>query len=347
MGGVDCDDQDGAIHPGASEFDPEVEDVAVLAAGLITTIAVDDAGTIHVGHEYSQDCYAVDDSSGAWQSSQVGSGYDFDMHVDGDGMRRVSWTQALAATPMVYTQGAPDQVEFPDLQVLHAQVAPGRFLAVSDDGRAHVVYRDMDLERLRYAVRDGDSWTAEDVDTDAPFGAAVAVSSAGQPWVFYDSSGGPKVATRQDGSWTTEVLPVSATYAAVTVDADGVVHAAVGHGEATLTYLTNAGGSWAREDIGGFLHAGFADIAVADDGAVYIAIEDLSQPLVGSLQLVTNATGRWQVLPLRNDVSALAPAIALADGEVLVSHVVPSTSVSLVRARMADGVDDDCDGEVF
>lgn len=347
-GGLDCDDGDPLVHPDAIEFDPAVETVVPdIASGSMTLVGADDDGVVYVAHEYASYTYLADDASGAWLDERVGDGQGFDIHIDPDGNLRVAFVIGMGSNTLVYSP-SPGMIEYPPDGPSGADVAGSHFMDVDGLGRTHLVWRPVPGEGVRWAVRDDEGeWLSETVQDEPAFGASIAVSDEGQPWVLYDAES-PTVATRVDDVWELEPLDVATlAYAAVDVDADGHVHVAIGDYTPTLTYLTNASGAWVQEEIGSFGFTFYETLAVGPDGAIYIAAENHSRLYVAGLDLLTNASGEWRQETLRSDASSMLPGIGFVGDELLVSHVVPAQEVALVRARLPDGVDDDCDGDVW
>lgn len=344
-GGPDCDDSDPETHPGATDFAVSYELVADVATPYVT-IDVDDAGVAYVAYLYDTQLRVSDDSAGFWDYRDNGGGNRFDVHVDGDGAVQTAVVSGvLSPNVMVWWADIGAPFEYPDLANAGTPTEV-RFLAVDDDGRPHMLWQQYDVPTLTYAVRDDDGWAVESFDTGLAYGAVLAVAGDGQPWVFYDVEAGPSVATLVDGTWQIEALDGGEVgYAAAVVAPDGSVHVARRSDvQQSVRYSTNASGTWTDQDVGDLGRAGFTAIAVADDGDVYIVAEDEPIQWEASLQLLTHTGGAWQQTQLRADVSAMRPAATIANGQLLVSHVdLTGYTVQLIRAELADGIDQDCD----
>ncbi len=348
-GGLDCDDDDPLVHPDAIDYGPMAETVVPdTVSGVMThTVGVDASGVVYVGHEYATHTHLADDASGAWMDQEVGGGQGFDIHIDPDGNRRVAYVIGMGSNTLVYSP-SPGMVEYPPDGVTTGNVAQGRFMAVDGLGRTHLAWTPVIEDGVRWAMRDDDGdWISETVEDEPALGAVLEVTDDGQPWVLYDSTE-PRVATRVDGVWEHEALDVpSLAYAAVDIDADDHLHVALGMYTQTITYLTNASGAWVQEEIGDFGSTFYMDLAVGPDGAIYIAAEDHTRMWVAVLDLLTNASGQWRQETLRSDANVMLPGIGFSDDEILVGHVVLYEELALVRARLPDGVDDDCDGDAW
>jgi hypothetical protein len=349
-GGLDCDDRDPLVHPDAIDYGPVAETVVPdsVSGAMTTTVGVDADGVVYVAHEYATQARLADNATGAWIDQQVGDGQGFDVHIDPDGNRRVASVINMGSNTLVYSP-APGMIEYPPFDSPSTgNVAQGRFMAVDGLGRTHLVWSPVIEDGVRWAMRDDDGeWISELVDDQAALGAVIEVTDDGQPWVLYDSVE-PRVATRVDGVWEHEALDVQGVaYAAVDVDSAGHIHAALGVHSQTITYLTNASGAWVQEEIGDFGSTFYMDLAIGPDDAVYIVAEDHSRMWVAVLDLLTNASGQWRQETLRSEANVMLPGIAFSGDELLVGHVVLYEEVALVRARLPNGVDDDCDGDVW
>lgn len=115
-----------------------------------------------------------------------------------------------------------------------------------------------------------------------------------------------------------------------------------------MRYTTNASGSWTNHDLGSFVRARATAIAVTEQNTIHIVAEDEPMQWQASLQLLTDGGGAWEQSLLRADVSAMRPAAKISGDTLLVAHAdLTNYAVQLIRARLADGVDDDCDGDAW
>lgn len=345
-GGDDCNDDDDTIHPAAVDYEVTYELVEDVTSSVVS-VDVDDAGTAYVGYLYGSELRIADDSLGGWTYRSNGGGSRFDVHVDGDGQVHTAVLSGVASPNIVaYWPDIDETAEYPDLMALSVPTEL-RFLAVDEAGGAHLAWHEYNLPEITYAVRSDDGWTTESIEDDVMDGLVVAVAGDGQPWIFYDSLAGPRAATRVDGRWSIESLSGgSVSYAAVAVGVDGSVHLARSSGsDETVRYSTNASGSWTNHDLGDFSRARFTAIAVTEQNTVHIVAEDEPIQWQGSLQLLTDGGGEWQQIQLRADVSAMRPSAKIAGDTLLVAHAdLSAYTVQLIRASLADGVDQDCDG---
>lgn len=344
-GGSDCDDTDPATHPGGTEFAVTFELVTDETTSNVT-IDVDDQGVAYVGYLYDHQLRVADDAAGFWAYRSNGGGNRFDIHVAGDGAVQTAVVSGTASpNVMVWWPDVDAMPEYPD-GLSGGSPSEVRFLAVDDDGRPHMLWHEYNLPTLTYAVRDADGWTVESIDAGYDEGTVIVVSGDGQPWIVYEAEAGPTVATRINGVWQSELLDGGDAVSPTAVVApDGSVHVArSGDTEQTVRYSTNASGAWTDEDVGDFVNAGFPAIAVADNGDVYIVAEDEPIQWEASLTLLTHTSDAWQQNQLRADVSSMRPAATIAGGKLLVSHIdLSGYTVQLIRAELADGVDQDCD----
>jgi hypothetical protein len=127
---------------------------------------------------------------------------------------------------------------FDDLEAVGA----GEYAALRLDssGRPHIAYGDDAGSRVRYAWRNGTTWSYETVASLKGLYVSLTLDSSDRPRVvFVDASTNAlHFASRASGSWTGTTVDNAASFCSVNVDATGQVH--VGYRESQNQHLKHA-----------------------------------------------------------------------------------------------------------
>jgi hypothetical protein len=211
-------------------------------------------------------------------------------------------------------------------------------------------------EALYYTTRSGIDWMPEIVDPEGGVAAAIALGPMAEPQIFYLAVNVWKFrhARREvDNSWT--ISDVEDTIFEFTpslaVDADGTAWAAWNGNAINLKIANNQGGAWTVEEVPNTGSTGNNDTEIGPDGTVYVAYEHYEfGGQSTSMQLLYNRDGIWtqrELLPPHYRGVAMAidegwihfTLAAINDGDVNAGQVL------YFKLPVADGIDQDCDGD--
>lgn len=202
-----------ASDPGHDGWDSTIE---IADDGVVRAAGVEPS---QFGLENGVEYYERRD--GAWTATPVGSGpiaYEFNVSlaIDPNGNPAISY----------YNDGA-GELWFASFdgsswstELVTAEGDPGRFssLVFDADGRPHISFYNptsASSGTVGYAVKDGGSWTVEDLGTldDVSLGmvgarrnSAIALDSTGAPHVMFSDESGIWYASRGDGGWDVQQI---------------------------------------------------------------------------------------------------------------------------------------------
>jgi hypothetical protein len=283
----------GRLEGGVWSFEESLDPDGL--AGLYAAIAVAADGTPHIA--YLRD---VDEQEGFGETElryarRGAGGWEIETIDEGE---QVGWHVSIALGPagdphvayrrpgaLVYARLAGDS--WPQDEVFDEQLPQQLELAIDGAGAAHLAFTAAD-GRVRYAVRETDSWTVEVAyDERDTFYVSLAAGPGGTHVIHAEGSGVPPLSLRHskrvDTGWETVLLdqgPGTLNWSpSVTMDARGHLHAAFGVGEPALRYARFTGLGWLRQEIdGGFstriirpaiaVHDHHAHIVYLRDGAL-------------------------------------------------------------------------------
>ena len=172
-------------------------------------------------------------------------------------------------------------------------------VAVDFSSAVRLAYIDDSNDRLMHATNLAGPWATDIADTAVGLHAALAIDSAGNAHIAYDSiepttPGVASYATNASGSWVvTRLVGFSNASIAdtdIAVDGSGYAHIALatqGVG-CYVYYFTNQSGSWVEQIVASDCNGGVS-LAIDSGGYMHIAY---SAPL--GLMHATNRSGSWQ-----------------------------------------------------
>lgn len=370
-GGDDCDDGDASIFPGAPAGSGNGWTLETVHPGSEHDILVDAAavagadGTLHVAYVFTDggggstlfyatrgDSWShvvVDDAESAHTTIQSPS-----LAIAADGLARVAWFdveddresgQPNRSLPVaIGGLGGFDREEV----VAHVVAENRTSLAVDDEGRTHLVYRD---GGVRYAVGDAGGWTFEVLDPEGSHGS-VAIRD-GEALVAYWTRVGERelrVAHSSTGGWDRDVVGASnGGLPWIGVDGFGYAHVVFKDGT-DIFHSSNRFGAWTApawvtsgtDPTAGVDLAGTVRIAYSEGGAIRLATGRGDD---WTTEEVTRARGPSSLAV--TPVGAVSIAFASQDCEN--EYYYRNCHDSLVvasRHAVGVGVDRNCDGFV-
>ncbi len=359
-GGLDCDDADMRVHPGASD-DGELGDQIIHTTDWstqATAIAVDSEGHVHIafGDKFTQAGnlvqvapHYVTNATGAWVETAIdsanssGLGLLMDIHDDvlhvvySNGLRYASLDTTAAGTWQTTT------------------VAPGYAsgLLVDSAGHPHLCSSDSATDTVRHFADLGAGFAETTLTGTNVSTSALALDGDVAVLAFIDD-GDVMVASAADG-----FTPVLAHQGgadgrlAIAVDANGARHIVFGvtttGGTGELHYATNATGSYVSSKL--------MDVA-SRYGTVSLRFDanGVLHAVVGHhhygnhvIYAVRVPGGAWSVHPLLTNDSTRGSDVSFTltdDGTVHFAYL-DGPNVFYGALAAANGVDDDCDGDVW
>jgi plastocyanin len=208
------------------------------------------------------------------------------------------WNRA-SVTPQ---SNNPAQGDAPELANDQGQALPGTRtgIAVDAQDKHHLVWSTPKGGLFYADDTSGGFGEAEKITGSPTFGASIALSSGGSPWVSFYSGGSLRVAQRTaPGKWTTEDVqgnagPASAaaTVTAIRVASNGEPIVAYGD-EGKTVVARRSGGSWTTEQTPGDGGYGVS-LALDKAGNPHAAFYDAA----GNVRLVRSTGGSWEVADL-------------------------------------------------
>jgi hypothetical protein len=199
------------------------------------------------------------------------------------------------------------------------------WLAVDDQGRPHLSYYDRTAGALRFAVRNGGTWSTRTIDGRAP-----GTDVGGYTFLEFDPAGNPHVvhydwadgdlehAWREDGVWSTETVDaggIVGRYGNLRFDASGVAHVVYyDEGDGDFEYARNDGSGWQLETVDAGGDVGIKARMVIDAaGDLHAAYYDATNT---ALRYARRSGATWEVVTVDDgggqDVGSYA-SIALDD----------------------------------
>jgi len=356
-GGDDCDDSDPRTHPGAE--DPSwIHEIAVDGQADSPSLAIDEAGALHIAFSQGALGYATN-PSGSWSTSVVGdpadTGKDPSLVFHG-GVPHIAWWRNGADVATYGVRNGDWAIETVD-----ATGSTGKWshLAIDVDGAAHIVYRRFDDQVARYATNNTGVWTHDTVSDPEHVveDVALALEVDGSIHIAYHDTeeGDLWYVTGIPGAWTQTLIDaenIAGTTPSIAIDPGGAVHIAYDNESSDdLNYATNASGDWVLEKPDGSFETNGQNPAIAIDptGAVHIAY-GFGTVNNSSLRHITNESGDWVLTSFDQDrdYAGLDPSIAIdPQGGLVIAHgtrdIGGGADLRVVR-RLADGLDQDCDG---
>ncbi len=205
---------------------------------------------------------------------QYNRGYYLDMDLDSQGRIWLAY-QDRDNTALTLARGTGSPIELEQFTVeghgevigglLQGDFDGGNYASVAVDANdvPHAAHYDREGDRLRYAVKTGDTWDTGNVANGGGTFASIGILDGTDPIIsFYDGEA-LNVAWQTDGAWDDEVVDEGT---AGPVDDEGdEIPANVGK---------------------------HSDLMVASDGTVYIAYQDLAN---GDLKVASGGPGAWTV----------------------------------------------------
>lgn len=366
-GGDDCDDFERFVHPGAEEPEPGWVLETVDSDGTAPSLVIDARGTAQVayagpdGLRYA--IRAVDgwsiqtlDASGALDTERLRAALEGGCAIAVD---------RFDQPHILYASGPGGALAYAHLEVdgwthgiVDHDIESGYTcdVAVDDRGNVHASYiaepNGPWEQEARYAVLSEGSWRITTVDDGLEIArsTAVAIEPDGRIAMAWDGhefefrfgeDAGDGWETRDLG-WGDGSLDLQAT-------ADGMIHAAFeGSG---VSYASRIGDEWAYEQSADEYYNIYGISLVVDangDPHIAYAIGD-------ELRHAFPAGGAWavetiDVLPGEHDaVRGASVAIGPASLQIVYSGYDRHDDTELYRAVLgiADGIDEDCDGQEF
>ncbi len=358
-GGDDCDDGAPTTHPDAPDRgDPVVVEVAELEQGAQSSaIAVDDEGGVHVffGERYREDRLVrlapahATNRGGEWASARIApadsSGIGVALTFGGGALHA-----AFGGGAMRYATLGPGADAAWAVEEVAEAGWPGE-LAVDAGGHPHLVFSTR--EGLTYGRRTEAGWETTLVAAEEPSFGTLAVGPGDVAHVGWANAEGAHVAAEADG-WTPQrVLEGPAAAARLAFDGDGrrrVV--AVAGDRATLQYAAEGEAGGVVEQVAEVqtLSVGRYDLElrVGPDGGVH-ALVGWHHNGAHLLYLHRAPAGGWATHVLfENDAThGNEPSFTLTpDGRLHLAYTV-SRRMAYATSPAANGVDDDCDGDVW
>ena len=251
--------------------------------------------------------------------------------IDEQGERHVIWS---TPSGLFYASAADPGSGFSEKERIVAGEVRGGSIAVDSAGTPWVSAYTEDGLLLFHT--EGGEWTSEEIpvarliglpDTvEEPPGqvTAIRLRTDGEPVVAYENGGRAKVATREEGTWTTIGAPVGGIGISLALDGDDNPHLAAYDGSGNVKHAHFVGGAWTVTDLGstessaeegGPDPAWSTGIALTDEGVHYVTWANTSD---GLIELATNAEGEFEVQEAPSGQGGANPAVAVSgDGTTL------------------------------
>ncbi|MBI2896067.1 MAG: hypothetical protein HYY06_21085 [Deltaproteobacteria bacterium] len=372
-GGLDCDEGDSSVHPGAADNADRgtwlVETVdSGSSTGRYTSLAVDSAGAAHISYATGAGGLGhATNESGEWALRTVAKVGDYSsVAVGANGVVHFAYHQWLEGAgeirhvTNIWKGETVDDVDGGG-QVSMALDAVG--------GDVHIAYY-ASVEGagdLRYATNRNGDWETRTVDDTEGAGGnpSLALDANGAVHIAYSRYVCPEecypdpaelrhATTNVDGEWVVELVDTFEAEArnmssSLAIDQeDGSAHIAYYYytGERDLHYATNRSGEWVLETVAEEDNAGnYPSLAVDADGAVHIGYYD--QGGGADLRYVTNRSGDWEHDTVDTEGQAMWMSLAVHRGDVHLSYhdfSFPGYLRHAVSGPRVDGIDQNCDG---
>jgi hypothetical protein len=222
---------------------------------------------------------------------------------------------SLAGTAHAASQFVRQVVDRPDTL---GQVTS---LALDPQGEPRVAYWNPQRQDLRFATKNGGSWTLESPDSTDVVGlhTSLALASTGEPRVAYwnQTRGDLEYTSRAGGVWTVETVDsvgIVGQYASLKLD--GLDQPHISYRDSTnghLKYASKVGGVWNLETVDNGTDVGtFCSLALSSIGEPRIAYRDAANH---SLKLATKTGLSWSIetVDAAGDVGEYASLALSAD----------------------------------
>lgn len=253
-------------------------------------LAIDSKDRLHITFHHYIDTYGYHGvkDNGTWNFSIIPRGKNFGLNsIAVDPLDRPHG--AAAGGPYVYHafyNGDEWEIE-KAVSGPGTSMYGGASIAVDSKSRVHMAFLDHFEVTLRYALKEGDSWHTEFVDSeDSP--SSIVVTSTGEPHILYYGPSGCyclRHAYKIGTSWQHEDLPFARALGSITIDSLDRPHITF-VSNSTLGYAFLNGTSWEWQLIDGTEGAADSSIALDSHDRPHIAYDTGSRRMLFYATLV-------------------------------------------------------------
>ena len=276
------------------------------------------------------------DAGGQWETevadAGAGTGLSFDMVVDSSLQPHIVYRHEEALKYTTYDGTDWSREDIAVFGVFGMAVS----LAVDADDTLHLAFYDGDSNTLKYAKREGETWsTPTIVDDSGAVGdyASIAVNDAGDVFISYQDVGNTslKFASNEGGGW--EYFNIDAEsgtgyFTSIAVAPSGLIGIAYAECSGSDTcrpkMAVRDGGGWEVEAIGADIYDARHFSALAGDGALGTAYYAEIEAGYGELRFTTGDLGAWDEEVVTSDVGWDTAVAATASDVVAISYLDPA-----------------------
>jgi hypothetical protein len=361
-GGLDCDDAESGVHPGASD-DGVLGDTVIHNtdwATQSTAIAVDSAGSVHIGYgdKYMESGNLVrvrprylTNASGTWEESGLDNA-----NSSGSGIAIAMADDVLHTVYGGDVRYASRDTSASDAMWNREDLGAGYAanLLIDSSGHPHIAVRDTVAYEARHVYHDGEQWVSDAIGATDLGGVAVALDESDQPHMAWGDGDVLYVGASSDG-FTPELAHAGdANGMDFIFDEAGNRHLLfflrdASTGDGVLHHASDESGAWQSTELFDIPTLGGSISIKRDSAGTLHAIIGFSH--YGShVHYGVKAPGAsWSFYPLIvNDADrGTNPSFTLTDDGTVHLAYVDYSSVFYASIAAADGVDNDCDGNVW
>ena len=302
----------------ASGFAIWVVDGTNAAVGKYCSLAFDSNYYAHISYydDYYDNLKFATNSSGFWNAETVDSTNQTGLYTSiafSDDDAYISYYYATGGN-LKFCNNSPGEwrIDTADPSVID-NIGNGTSLAINL-GKVHISYVDTTNNNLKYATIHSSTWETEVVDNSGNIGnlyTSIAVDGNRKTHiVYYDSNDNIKYATGEAGSWTISTI-AAGTYPSLALDNNGKAHISyMNDSNQSLSYITNASGSWESADADPQPNTGApSSIALDSNGKAHISYRRAGG--AARLEYATNRSGNWQLVTV-DDTSGVGSYNSIA-----------------------------------
>ncbi|HTY47860.1 MAG TPA: fibronectin type III domain-containing protein [Methanomassiliicoccales archaeon] len=257
---------------------------ATNGVGGLNSIAVDNAGNIHVAYMGdSQDLLYAEHTSTGWTTAVADpfhylNGWTTSIAVDSAGKAFISYYDGNAHTLKYATNvgGSWSNQTVTDAGAMESSIL------VDANGHVNIAFVDQSSHQLRYSNNTVGTWSTTSIDSTnfVTGGVSMVEDAKGKLHALYFTSSEARIATNENGTWQSAAIDSSlvgfSNYgASLAIDSGGHLHALYSiPTDRFLRYNTNATGSWVHKNLESNMVVGWCSIGIGPDDVVQVAYQD-------------------------------------------------------------------------